>query len=64
VWVLGLVGVGVLVGGLECPSRGKWKGERSGGGAYPADDVVMVGEVGFTTLAAVDAVAVEVGVVC
>jgi hypothetical protein len=30
----------------------------------PADDVVMVGEVGFAALAAVDAVAVEVGVVC
>ena len=32
-------------------------------GAYSADDVVVVGEVGFAAFAAVDAVAVEVGVV-
>ena len=45
-------------GGCE-GDRGWGKNKQT----YPADDVIVVSEMGFAALAAVDAVAVEVGVV-
>lgn len=40
-----------------------WGGGKLGDGAYSTDDVLMVGQVGFTRLATVDLVAVEICVV-
>ena len=40
------------------------EGGRREGGTYTADDVVVVREVGFAVLAAVDLVTVQIRVIC